>query len=269
LPQDSAAGDGEDFSGLPGEEPQSGDIPPESGNEPEEAFFDDETPEIPEEPEFSPGEEMEIPPDEELEIPAEDFFPGEIPENDFTPEEIPPDEESAAAGEDPALDDELFMGGETDTALDEEAGPSLNLEDGEGSGEALDGEEDLIMELPPEPDFPSEFGEEFDDEEAAPLEPAPAPAPAQTPAPVSAGQEETGQPLQGAAGAESKTAKVKPADTLALMNYLKGLADALPDKDKEHFMKSEARLSLENVIDTLKGKVDGAIKQKKSGDPNA
>jgi len=50
---------------------------------------------------------------------------------------------------------------------------------------------------------------------------------------------------------------------LGLMTYLKELSNSLPEKKKEDFMQSDARLSMEYVINTLKGK-KGLLKEIKS-----
>jgi hypothetical protein len=41
---------------------------------------------------------------------------------------------------------------------------------------------------------------------------------------------------------------------LDLMRYLKGLAEALPGEKRDTFMKSDARLGMEYIIDTLEGR---------------
>jgi hypothetical protein len=52
------------------------------------------------------------------------------------------------------------------------------------------------------------------------------------------------------------------------MNYLKNLAGALPETKRENFLKSDARLSMEYVINTLKGK-KGLLKEIKEKVPEA
>jgi hypothetical protein len=90
------------------------------------------------------------------------------------------------------------------------------------------------------------------EEESAAAEPAPEPEIAE-PEP-----EESRSP-------EEKTAKDK---IVGLMDYLKGLADALPENKRENFMKSDARLSMEYVINTLKGK-KGLLREIKEKVPEA
>jgi hypothetical protein len=53
---------------------------------------------------------------------------------------------------------------------------------------------------------------------------------------------------------KEKTTGVAKTDMLALMNYLKGLAGSLPNKERDNFMQSDARISMEYVIDTLEGR---------------
>jgi hypothetical protein len=52
------------------------------------------------------------------------------------------------------------------------------------------------------------------------------------------------------------------------MNYLKDLAGSLPEKKRESFMTSDARLSMEYVINTLEGK-KGLLKEIKEKVPVA
>jgi hypothetical protein len=40
---------------------------------------------------------------------------------------------------------------------------------------------------------------------------------------------------------------------LGLMNYLKDLSASLPEKEKKTFMQSDARVSMEYLIDTMEG----------------
>jgi hypothetical protein len=53
---------------------------------------------------------------------------------------------------------------------------------------------------------------------------------------------------------------------VGLMDYLKGLTSALPENKRENFMKSDARLSMEYVINALKGK-KGLLKEIKEKVP--
>jgi hypothetical protein len=47
---------------------------------------------------------------------------------------------------------------------------------------------------------------------------------------------------------------VEKQGMLGLMRYLKGLAEALPDEKRNSFMRSDARLGMEYIIDTLEGR---------------
>ena len=59
-------------------------------------------------------------------------------------------------------------------------------------------------------------------------------------------------------GSQDKKPLSKDA-ILGLMNYLKDISSSLPEKKKDVFMQSDARLSMEFVINTLKGK-NGLLK---------
>ncbi|MCL1813255.1 MAG: tetratricopeptide repeat protein [Treponema sp.] len=60
-------------------------------------------------------------------------------------------------------------------------------------------------------------------------------------------------------GTESKKEGLTRDAILGLMNYLKDMSSSLPQGKLEAFEKSDARLSMENVINTLKGK-EGLLK---------
>ncbi|MDR2552931.1 MAG: tetratricopeptide repeat protein [Treponema sp.] len=61
-------------------------------------------------------------------------------------------------------------------------------------------------------------------------------------------REETPESVEGRKGRNDREA------VLGLMNYLKTLAASLPSKKREEFMRSETRLVMEYVINTLEGK---------------
>jgi hypothetical protein len=48
--------------------------------------------------------------------------------------------------------------------------------------------------------------------------------------------------------------KLSPDSILGLMNYLKDLSSSLPENKRESFMQSDARRSMDHVIDALEGK---------------
>jgi hypothetical protein len=54
---------------------------------------------------------------------------------------------------------------------------------------------------------------------------------------------------------EDASSPVPPSSpVLGLMHYLKALAEALPDDARREYMQSQARLSMERIIDTLEGR---------------
>jgi hypothetical protein len=63
-----------------------------------------------------------------------------------------------------------------------------------------------------------------------------------------------------------KEGKLKSQDMLDLMRYLKTLTSALPERQQTTFKQSDARLSMEYIIDTLEGK-KGLFKEIQTRDP--
>ncbi|GHU82251.1 hypothetical protein FACS189468_6270 [Spirochaetia bacterium] len=59
---------------------------------------------------------------------------------------------------------------------------------------------------------------------------------------------------QESAAPEEPEKKLSREELLDLLHYLKGLTDFLPEKKRETFMQSNARLSLDYVIDVLEGR---------------
>jgi hypothetical protein len=204
------------------EEPFPGTAP---DNQPEEIPIDYEEPEE----EFPlPGEEDEIP---EAEIPGDEY-----PEEDSIFDEEIPEDFSAPDFPGPDLE-EPDLSGEEDLIPDEEI-PLI-------SGEEPVVEDQPLSEEPPSfeevPDAPVET-ENFSPEEISPEPDPEASVPAAQTASAAAPREKTEPP------------GLKKDDMLGLMNYLKQLAGSLPHKDHDTFMQSDARLSMEYIIDTLKGR---------------
>jgi hypothetical protein len=216
-------------------------------------------------------------------VEEEEPFPGlpdgdlpydDTPEDDLTwdeEEEIPGDEDSAEE-----------VPGEEDT---EETGKTEEPDEAEESVEEAPGEGELgETEAPGETDeglwgeeTPEDFWEEPGDEtdadlapEREPLEepspeetgPGTSPEVAEQAEPEAAEQTEpvresikTGEPEPAESDSQEKQKKAKPGDDLlGLMKFLKSMTGALPDRDRESFMQSDARLSMEYIIDTLEGR---------------
>jgi tetratricopeptide (TPR) repeat protein len=163
----------------------------------------------------------------------------------------PNDAEALAAAAERAAGDEVDMSflmgpAEVFSGFDEES-ESLLIEDldiGEGeegpddwqkdiSGEKLPGREFEEEEVPEE-EFPGMGEQDLDGKE--------------TPCETEASEQNISVDSEAA---EEELTREKIA---GLMNYLKGLAGSLSDPKKEHFLKSDARLSMEYVINTLEGK---------------
>jgi hypothetical protein len=173
----------------------------------------------------------------------EDFpIDDEEPAND-----LPLFDEEAEDPESETLEDE----NPEEESIFEEEGPE-NFLDPVLEDPDLSGEEDLPLEpeIPPEP-----IAEE---EELPPAEELPR---------VEEGPSETAPPVQEADSApvvqtavaaaprrEEESPRFKKDDMLGLMNYLKTLATSLPHKDRDAFMQSDARLSMEYIIDMLEGR---------------
>jgi hypothetical protein len=112
----------------------------------------------------------------------------------------------------------------------------------------IEGEEpDLTEEesAPEEPEAPVEEEAPLSEEEPEPLMEEEAPVP-----------EEDASPSTPHAPPPLPEEKTSPPSSpvLGLMNYLKTLAEALPDGLRREYMQSQARLSMERIIDTLEGR---------------
>jgi tetratricopeptide (TPR) repeat protein len=210
----------EEEESFPGEE-VSGELPIDDEAPEDSVFLEDEGPES-----FDAGEEevpLEAAPEEEepLETALEtgdDIPPEEEPEGEFA-------EEEELFGESRPEEEESLLGGETPDFPEEEPGPEGD------EPETAKAAEPLVEEPVPEEISAGPLAEETPE---AP-EPLPPGEPQSTEAPA--------QPEKSSGG-----------DLLGLMNYLKDLAGTLPNKDREQFMQSEARLSMEYIIDTLEGR---------------
>jgi tetratricopeptide (TPR) repeat protein len=213
------------------EEPPRQPEPPQSGQQPESPPPGPQPPRYPPQPQYPPPpeepQEREIPWDAEPEEPytvsdeGEEAIPGES--WDETPEEEP-----AESGE--ALED--LFGDETPEAPgteDEETGDDIQ------EAEAAEMEPDAPL---PQEKLP-EISDDFFDELAAPENPAPPATPESAP--------------PGGAEKESPP-RIRKDAMIGLMKYLKDLAVSLPDKNRSAFLQSDARLSMEYVIDSLEGR---------------
>jgi tetratricopeptide (TPR) repeat protein len=204
-------------------------------------------------PPYYPPPPPPAPPPAEAPVEEEESFPGtgpdnpseEIPFDDEDLGEIPPGEEAAEEtvpeGESPG-EENIFGEEEAEDFFEPEAelpGPP--------EGEDFFPEEAISEEAIPEEEIPEEkIPEEEIPEEKIPDGEIPPPpgqsGPEQAPAPV----------LQTEAAPEPQG--LKKDDMLGLMNYLKNLAGALPDPVRENFEQSEARISMDHIIDTLEGR---------------
>jgi tetratricopeptide (TPR) repeat protein len=221
IPAEAAA---EDAGEGPAEEASANAAAEDAGEEPvsEEALFE----EFPEDlaAEETPEEvfEEEIP----AEAPAEEASAAEAAAEDAG--EDPAEEASANAGEEPLPEEALFE------------------------------------------EFPGELAAEEIPEEAVEEE-IPAEAPAEEASAAEAVAEDAGEgpaevspantiPLEGSpiipAGPDKPEGRVPPGKPkmLGLIQYLKNLAESLPNEKRDAFMKSDARLGMEYIIDTLEGR---------------
>jgi hypothetical protein len=121
-------------------------------------------------------------------------------------------------------------------------------------------EEMPAEELPEEEPIPAE------EEEPAAEEPVTEEFAAEEPAE----EEESATPPESSESEESKKPeeKIVKDKIVGLMDYLKSLANTLPENKRENFLKSDARLSMEYVIHTLKGK-KGLLEEIKEKVPEA
>jgi hypothetical protein len=204
-------------------------------------------PPYPKYPEFPAADEVveeeDDFPDETLGAESQDDSMGELPIDNEEPE------------------DEISLTDEEENLFEEEEAEDLSDTDSETEpSEEMFVEPDAEpeVEVDPEGEVVPESTDEPEELESA-EEDSPEPESAEAgSAAVQSEPSDTGSPelvLQD----EKKDDGIKKEETLALMNYLKGLAGSLPDKDRDAFMQSDARLSMEYVIDALEGR-KGLIK---------
>jgi hypothetical protein len=211
---------------LPQEE-----IPPEPEAEPD----------IEAEPEVEPEEEIE--PDIENEEDAELDIDPELPSLEETLEGAGEEVEAVIGEESPEdlseaeLQEDSFL----DLGDEEVSGEDLGLDMEAEESPELD-EESLVMDIPLE----EEIEEEPELEEEAPIEEEVPEAEMEVPPEPSVEVLEVN---------EAPAAKnIEVTDMVGLLKSLKGLAEALPDKNKSDFLASDCRLSMEFIIDVLEGR---------------
>jgi hypothetical protein len=210
------------------------------------------------------------------EEPEEQPLVSEEPEaSPFEPELPPPEpeaEESESGEENP--DDEVFFPEDTALELSPDEEESIFSEE-TPEDLAAQGSEDDFLDL--EPDLPPPVEEIVPMEETLPEEepdaedeavfeePGAADEPEEKPAAEDeavleelSSDDEPELKARAAAGEGSfgpKADKPLDAEDIAkLLNHLKGLIRELPDKDMEQFLNSDVRLSLEFLIDILRGR---------------
>jgi tetratricopeptide (TPR) repeat protein len=186
-----------------------------------------------------------------------------------------PPPQPPAAPEAPVEEEEPFPGtdiGEKpeEMPFDDETEGEIAGESDEESGEAeIPLEENIFGEEEPEDFSEPALDEAFlpeaeeqipDETSAAEAGEEPLPAGAPPPPPV---------PAEPAAPEEKKDPALSKDLMLGLMNYLKDLVQALPGKDRDNFMQSGARLGLEHIITTLKGRrgLIKMIEERRAGSP--
>jgi tetratricopeptide (TPR) repeat protein len=184
-------------------------------------------------PQYQPPKQPEPAPQEETPETAKTAETGEAP----LPEEVPLPEE---AQPEEAPEEDLLSFDEPTPDLD--SGENETLFGGESA-------EDLTQAEPEEllPDFESE---------PEPLEEE-IPALSEEPFTEEAPQDEVlfeGQPKAEPALDALKIGDIRASDILGLLKNLKYLTRSLPEKDKDNFLKSDCRLSLEFIIDVLEGR---------------
>jgi hypothetical protein len=245
-------------------------------------------PQMPQTPQFPPPPAPPTPPPDDL-VEEDEPFPGEA---DGGEEGLSPDEDAGEMPLDETPEDEISWDDEEESPEDAPVGEESPF--GEETPEDFNENQDEVPEelfvesdeteeepAPEEPDEPEESApeepvpEEPVPEESAPEEPVP-----EEPVPEEPVAEES---VPEEAAAEEATPEEKPApepppedsekkskeDLLGLMKFLKAMAGSLPDKDRDTFMQSDARVSMEYIIDTLEGR-KGLIKdieQRKSAAP--
>jgi tetratricopeptide (TPR) repeat protein len=252
---------------------------PPHGQPPEQGPQNPPPPQSPPPPQASPPPQNPPPPPPQGPWPPYPSYPAYPP---YPPREAPLEEEEPFPGTAPddgpealPFDDEPEeIPGSGENPEDEEDGVQEDLPESPPEENIFDEEEPEDFSEPKPEDYP----EPEPDESGPPAEPLPeeesssesreAPPPPEPP-PASS---ETGESPEPEAPADGE-AKKDPAETkdlmLGLMNYLKNLAKALPDKERNAFMESDARLRIEHIITTLKGQ-RGLIKiveERRAGSP--
>ncbi|MDR0624298.1 MAG: hypothetical protein LBG10_07690, partial [Treponema sp.] len=229
--------------------------PPDPPPRPEEDVVEADEP-FPETGPEDPAEyPADLPPDEILlddEAPADDLsFSGgeeESAGSESPEEESIFEEETPEIFSDPVLE-EPDLPGEEDLILETEHPPASGeepaVEEPPQSEEEPPAE--AVPEILPETDLPSP-------EEVAPASDPAAPVPAEPAVVVMT------------PGEKKEPPEFKKDDMLGLMNYLKHLAGSLPGKDRDAFLQSDARLSMEYIIDTLEGR-KGLIREIEARSP--
>ncbi|MDR2607997.1 MAG: hypothetical protein LBC57_06350, partial [Treponema sp.] len=262
----------EAFPGEPAdfdENPEA--LPIDDQGEEDDVFMDEEEEPVAESPyeEESPLPEDYIP--EEENPPIEDY----VPEEESPPVEEPAVEEEAPdeAGEETA-DEDAFGGMMEGDAGDEE--PLFEDENPEEMAETpddteemmLEGDEDLSPDEIPDDMFDSgvndeSLGEEFPEETAEiPAEESEEGSDGQTGAEEKP-DSEIPESESAAPGPEAPPETIPSSvegiksvalsDMLGLMNYLMDLSHSLPENERETFMQSDVRVSMEYLIDTMEG----------------
>jgi hypothetical protein len=251
----------------PEEEARAFEEPELAPPEPEEEALVSEDPEIPLQEEPSPldGEEpAEENPDDELFFPEdaalklspddeESIFSDEIPEDPAAAPDAAWETEDARGEEEP---------GETapreENPLEEEAAAEEEFAPEEEPAAA---EEEFAPEEEPaatEEEFAPEEEPATAEEEFAPEKEAAAadePVLEELEGETSAGETPAGSVSAGENSfGRGPDKPLEPEAVAKLLDYLKELARALPTKDEEEFLNSDIRLSLEFLIDVLRGR---------------
>ena len=209
----------------------------------------------PQAPYQEPQEDLyipDIPGDEPESLPIDDILADDIPETEAI-DLVEEEEELFLDDIDPELP--LDPVPEAEELLPE---PAAEAEADDTLPELFEEDQELIGDIPVE-----------DMEEA--LEEAPEEAPMQDFAPDHPGFAEAGaEPLRDAAPqiqdevpAAEKKDKLSKEAILDLMNYIKNLSASLPEEKKESFLQSNARVSMEYVINSLEGR-KGLLKKIKA-----
>jgi hypothetical protein len=164
-------------------------------------------------------------------------------------------------GETPDDTKEMMLEGDEDLSPDEIPDDMFDSGIDEESPEDEPPEEDIPAEIPGEESFEEEIPTEEPAEEEPPEETGieddsdSAEKPdSEIPVPesVAAGAPAVAQPRTGLTSVAGIKSVAVP-DMLGLMNYLKGLSKSLPESERKNFMQSDARVSMEYLIDTMEG----------------